>query len=562
MRGTILLVEDEHLSAIGMADKLFDSGYQVIQGYPILQKGETQFKEMLETYIRAKKIQLVLMDIRLGKKHNGINLARDYLVRHDLPVVYITAFHDLQTFSDARDTEPYGYVIKPCSDAQLLSQVELAMYLARSRKFKDAGFRHDSLHDELTGLPNRKVLMNEMRYLMNNLPGLVGTFALIFADLDKFKEINAEFGHLVGDNLLREVAKRFQNAVKKSDLVVRFGGDEFVFLIKGLDTPTQIHTIAQRIIDSLREPITLESHSIQACASLGIALQESDSSDPLLLLKQADTAMYEAKNNPRLRYSIFKDGDESRSFARLKIEDELKKVIHEAGLTLAFRPILSNTEPRMFGLDLGINWNRHNFHLLTEAECNETAERMGLTIPMTVKLLYAVAALLEVWHRKRLKNIFINIHLGERFIELKEWDKLILMALNQKRLNKKNIGFEVEEASYFRKADKNAVAFANLLSLEFSMILTLESFEQAAEKIAKLPLSFVKVHRKILPMNGSLEKFSAYCKVLEKAGKGVIVDGFSRAEVHARLPDIKYYSLQKALPLHTIEALAFNSADS
>lgn len=559
VRGTILLVEDEYVSSVGIADKLCDSGYRVIQGYPYLQKGLQTFLEMLETYIVAKKVQLILMDIKLGKKFDGVDLTRDYLKKFDLPVVYITGYPNQATVSRAKSTEPYGFVIKPYSDAQLLSQVELAMYLARLRKFKEENFRHDSLHDELTGLPNRKVLMGELNHLVLKGAGASGTFAVIFSDLDKFKEINDQFGHLVGDQFLREVALRLQNAVKQSDLVVRFGGDEFVFIIRHLDTPTQIHQIAERIIESLREPIHLTDHTIQARVSLGIAMQESTSGDAQLILKHADTAMYDAKKNPGLRYSIYTESDETRSLARLKVEEELKKSIHEAGLKLSFRPILRFEKPKIIGLDLSINWKKNNLGLLSEEEYNETAERTGLTIPMTVKILYAVTALLETWADKGLQSLFINIKLGERFLDLKEWDKLILLVLSQKKITGKNLGFEIRESSFLKKVDKNTAALAYLRERGFNLILEMESASTPFDKVAGAAANFIKFNRRTLPMGGDLKAFAEFKDLAEKAGKTILVDGFGKSEIRTRLRGVKHYLLQKSMPLQKIETITFKA---
>lgn len=179
------------------------------------------------------------------------------------------------------------------------------------QKEREEVLRHDSSHDNLTGLLNRKAFMHELKKLLRETGLLQKNFALIFSDLDKFKQVNDTHGHEIGDALLKSVAERFQHVIKKKDLLARFGGDEFAFVIRDLKKSADIHHIAQRIIDSLLNPIIVGNLSLQTSVSLGIALPEAVSGTAESLLRTADEAMYEAKKDQKTRYRLFRHSAEA-----------------------------------------------------------------------------------------------------------------------------------------------------------------------------------------------------------------------------------------------------------
>lgn len=174
------------------------------------------------------------------------------------------------------------------------------------QKVREEVLRYDSSHDNLTGLLNRKAFMHELKKLMRESGVLKKNFALIFSDLDKFKQINDEHGHETGDALLQSVAERFQHAIKKKDFLARFGGDEFAFIIRDLKKSADIHFVAQRIVNSLLHPISIGNLSLKISVSLGVAMPEAVSGTAESLLRDADKAMYQAKKESNVRYKIFR----------------------------------------------------------------------------------------------------------------------------------------------------------------------------------------------------------------------------------------------------------------
>lgn len=207
-------------------------------------------------------------------------------------------------------TSEIRWILSKIIDARKLPSGDLVYKLLSvditPQKNVEEELRYDSSHDSLTHLLNRKALMQHLEKLIRESGMLQKNFALIFSDLDKFKNVNDDYGHDVGDLLLVGVAERFQTAIKKKDLLARFGGDEFAFLIRDLKKSADIHYIAQKIVNSLQEPIKVKDISIPVSVTMGIAMPEAVSGNAETLLRNADKAMYEAKKDPKNRYKIFR----------------------------------------------------------------------------------------------------------------------------------------------------------------------------------------------------------------------------------------------------------------
>lgn len=427
MATKILLVEDDRIIEQDIRTTLTDEGYSVISGYPEIFKGGEEFPDNIDKMISEAGIDLVLMDINLSSQLDGIDIVKHIKLKSDIPVIFLSAISKQETVLRARETEPYAYLLKPFSPAQLCSQIAMTLQLHASTRRQKAelekktglwqlsitetriktsfswlcrfGFRgneimteedffavvhpddienlrlslkllkrklvrrrafeyrlicadgatrwilskiidarriseqelqytlvsmditpqknreetllHDSSHDALTGLLNRKAFMEELNKLLKKTSVTDKNFALIFSDLDDFKRVNDEYGHEAGDELLRSVAGRFRQSVKKGDIVARFGGDEFAFIIRDLKKSADVHFIAQRIVDYLHQPAKVGVHSLQISISLGIAMPEAVSGTAESLLKNADQAMYRAKKNRHGSYQIFRHAFET-----------------------------------------------------------------------------------------------------------------------------------------------------------------------------------------------------------------------------------------------------------
>jgi diguanylate cyclase (GGDEF)-like protein len=166
--------------------------------------------------------------------------------------------------------------------------------------------RHETLHDSLTGLPNRVLLLDRLGHALDRTARTGGSLGVLYADLDGFKAVNDRLGHAAGDDLLKEVAGRLQRVVREEDTVSRLGGDEFTIILAGNESPTEVEQVAQRLLQAIARPFSLRGQECFVGTSIGIALFPGDGEDAEALIKSADTAMYRAKEQGRNAYRFFR----------------------------------------------------------------------------------------------------------------------------------------------------------------------------------------------------------------------------------------------------------------
>ncbi len=239
-------------------------------------------------------------------------------------------------------------------------------------------------HDALTGLPNRVLFLEFLSLAMGRSARGSTTLAVLFIDLDRFKHINDGLGHDAGDALLRQLAHRLRDLMRPSDVIARFGGDEFTVLCDGLDADRadeQMREIARRLLDVIETPLTVDDEDRRLSASIGIAIAAPDSSAEGLL-RDADAAMYEAKQHGKARWEIFDDAMRSTMNARLDLESRLERAIERDELRLFLQPIVDLANGRCIGAEALLRWHDPEIGLITPNQFIGLAEETGLIIPV------------------------------------------------------------------------------------------------------------------------------------------------------------------------------------
>ena len=306
---------------------------------------------------------------------------------------------------------------------------ELRRQLATARRAEEQ-LKHDALHDGLTSLPNRTLLMERLRGCIERSRRLEDhfQFAVLMLDLDNFKVINDSLGHPIGDKLLIEMSHRLEHCVRGLDTTsrpldettARLGGDEFVILLEDIHQPAEASQVASRILDALSQPVRLEGHDIVTSATIGIATSELKYSRPEDILRDADTALYDAKGKGKGRYAVFNRDMHSEAVARLELEDDLRKGVLRKQFRLHYQPIMSLTERRLDGFEVLIRWEHPGRGILTPAEFLPLAEETGLIVPIGKWVLMEACQQLMKWRTKfpNMDEVGISVNLTVRqFIE-------------------------------------------------------------------------------------------------------------------------------------------------
>ncbi len=269
-----------------------------------------------------------------------------------------------------------------------------------SRKDAEERLLHEALHDSLTGLPNRALLLERLgRCLARTRRRRAAPCAVLFVDLDRFKNINDSLGHALGDKLLEAVARKLEACVRPTDTVARFGGDEFAILLEDLGSSAAASEIAERILEALSESIRLNTHEIVTTASIGIVWGTNDYEAAEDLLRDADAAMYRAKELGKARYAVFDTSLREHVRARLKCEADLRRAIERKEIELAYQPIISLESGRIAGFEALARWQRKG-EAVPPSDFIPLAEETGLITDIEQLLILRACQELAEWQRK------------------------------------------------------------------------------------------------------------------------------------------------------------------
>ena len=367
------------------------------------------------------------------------------------------------------------------------------------RKQFEAQLEHQALHDHLTGLANRALLVDRLgQCLARTDRGAYGP-AVLFIDLDGFKLINDSFGHGVGDRLLCTVAQRLSSKLRPTDTLARHAGDEFVAVLDQIDEPRDAAIAAERLADALAEPINLDGESIHISASIGVALAEPDST-PEALLADADSAMYTAKRTGRGRFEIFGEGMRSRASTRLRLENQLRHALENPGeLELHYQPVVALDSLEAVGVEALIRWQHPERGLLPPADIIELAEDSGLIVPVGAWVLGEACRQARLW-RDELgrENFEIAINLSARQLVQADFVDSVAQILEAAQVDADLIQlcFEITETVLMSDPDTSAGVLKDLQSLGFR--LAIDDFGTGYSSLAYLrtfPVDIVKLDR-------------------------------------------------------------------
>ena len=262
------------------------------------------------------------------------------------------------------------------------AKVELEKEIA-SRQRAEEQLQHNAFHDALTGLPNRALFMDRLeRAVAHKKRHENYLFAVLFLDLDRFKVINDSLGHLAGDKLLIDIARKLKICLRPMDTVARIGGDEFTILLEDIEDVNDAICVAKRIQTQLKLPFNLGGQEVFTTASIGIALSETGACPPENLLRDADIAMYRAKALGKARYELFNTDMHTQAVARLQLENELHRAVERQEFQVYYQPIISLVSGRITGFEALIRWQHPELGLISPATFIPIAEETGLIIPI------------------------------------------------------------------------------------------------------------------------------------------------------------------------------------
>jgi diguanylate cyclase (GGDEF)-like protein/PAS domain S-box-containing protein len=414
-------------------------------------------------------------------------------------------------------------------------------------KRKAAEERADFLatRDPLTRLPNRMLLHDRLEQaLLNAARNQVG-FAFMFIDLDRFKTINDSLGHHVGDELLKGVAARLTACVRATDTVARLGGDEFAVILENLrdDDEEGAQQVAEKMIGAMGSPMVIEGQPLTTSCSIGISLYPADGRDSATLMKNADVAMYYAKERGRNNYQFFSSDMNARAQERLSVENYLRLALRRGELLLHFQPRMALATRSLVGVEALLRWQHPRRGLLAPSKFIEVAEDSGLIVPIGEWVLEQACEQLRAWQRSVKPDLRLSVNVSAG--QIRDGERLyraVAHAIGRARIDPRSLELEITESHLMQEVEEKAALLNRLGSLGVGISIddfgtgysSLSYLKQLPVDAIKIDSSFVRdieqdadaaaIIRAILAMAHSL-KLSVVAEGVENAAQFVALKG-------------------------------------
>jgi diguanylate cyclase (GGDEF)-like protein/PAS domain S-box-containing protein len=332
------------------------------------------------------------------------------------------------------------------------------------RKAMERQLTTQALTDPLTHLPNRTLLRDRLALAVTRLDRHPGMVAVMFLDLDRFKVVNDSLGHDAGDELLVEVARRIKSVVRRGDTVARFGGDEFVVVTEPIQQRQVAVALAERIVAAVAAPLHVGEHEVQPSVSLGIALAEDGGAKADALMRDADLAMYHAKERGGERIEVFEPAMRSRAVARLEVEAELRRAIDREELRVHFQPVVSFAG-QIVGLEALAWWQHPDRGLVPPADFVPLAEETGLAVPMGAWVLRHAARAVARWQATVAPGLQLAVNLSGRQLEDPGLPQTVAEILAEEGLDPPSLCLEITETALMRDAEASSRSLESLRSI-------------------------------------------------------------------------------------------------
>ena len=405
----VLAIEDNPGDAILVREMLFDAdpvGFNLVHS----DRLAAGIEELLD-----KGADCVLLDLSLPDAEGLDALAQVRTVAIDVPIIVFSGRSDETIAVRAVQEGAQDYLIKGQVDARLLGR---AINYAVERKRAEVELAHQALHDALTGLPNRALFLDRLGQALTRLSRHSTTLGVLFLDLDRFKIVNDSLGHDAGDRLLVMVADRLAGVLRAGDTAARFGGDEFVILCEEIAGERHAIAVAERIAESLGEPFLLGDEEVFVRTSIGIALAASPNHRPEALIRDADAAMYRAKERGGGGYEVFDDAMRARAVRRLDTENALHRALERGEFELYYQPQYRLATGALAGVEALVRWNHRDRGLVAPDDFIATAEETGLVIELGAWVVEAAARQATLWPIEMAVNVSGRQCAHPDFVEL------------------------------------------------------------------------------------------------------------------------------------------------
>lgn len=359
--------------------------------------------------------------------------------------------------------------------------------------------QHMAHHDALTNLPNRNLFLDRLKQALSRARWHERLVAVMFLDLDRFKYINDTLGHNTGDQLLLQISNRLKQTIRDGDTIARFGGDEFALLLDDIQSDKDISALARKLLDALDEPFRINKHDFYITASIGISLAPNDGDDAETLLRNADVAMYRAKDLGKNNYQFYSDDMSARVFERLTLENHLRQALDKNEFELYYQPQVDARNNRITGVEALLRWQHPEMGLVSPASFIPLLEETGLIEDVGQWVLETACRQSRQWHDAGWAFLHMSVNLSSRQFNNKTFIDTLHDIIVQTSINPEFLELELTESMLMRNASItiNALNSLNDLGVRFA-IDDFGTGYSSLSYLRRFPIDTIKIDRSFI----------------------------------------------------------------
>lgn len=572
----ILIVDDEP-QVRSVLNELLSEDHRCVEA--------ASAEESLEL-LRGEQFDLILTDIVMGEMSGLEMVPQVRQIAPDALVIMISAEQTIGNAIEAMRAGAFDYITKPFDLQQVKMAVDRALDYRALRDAKrryeadleelvrrrTAELDHVSLHDAVTGLSNRALFEDHLNRALASAQSDRHPLALIFCDLDRFKQINDTLGYQSGDRLLRYVAERLSACAREDDVMARIGGDEFASLVTRMNGPEDAVEIVRQIQEALKPPFEIDGHELFVTASVGISLYPSDGQDSQTLLKNATAALYRAQRQGGDGYQFYTADMNEKALRRLTLENRLRRAVEREELVVFYQPKIDIHANRIVGMEALVRWQSPELGLVSPAEFIPLAEDSGLIVPVGEWVLRAACAQNKLWQDSGQSRLRVAVNISARQFQQQNLSAKISQILGETRLDPHYLELELTESSIMQSADSATRTLGELR--ETGIQISIDDFGTGYSSLGylkRLPVDTLKIDqsfvREMTTEPDSAAIVQAIITLAHNLRLKVIAEGVETEEqlrfLHLlRCDHAQGYLFSKPLPAKEFEQQFLNGRDS
>lgn len=567
-RPKILVIDDDDLIRRLLLD-LFSS----------YDCSEVDSAEKALLVLAKESFDLVISDINMGGM-SGIELVpRVHSISADSVVLMISGHNNIETAIEAQRAGAFDYIMKPFDTRQVEAAVERALkhssLLKEKRRYKDqleqlltertAEVDRLAYYDTLTGLPNRTLFEDRLGEAVAVSQRAGGLLGILFVSLDQLKKVNETLGHLHGDQLMKEMARRLRNCVRAGETVARFGGDEFAVMLTHIHGAKDVVEIIGSIRDALHLPFQLDGQELFATTSVGVSLFPDDGKESQSLLKNAGSALNRAKKASGDNYRFYTEDMNSKASKQFALETSLRHALDNEEFVLHYQPRLAVDSLKITGVEALVRWQHPRLGLLSPAEFIPLAEENGLILPIGEWVLRTACRQNREWQEQGFPAMRMGVNVSARQFHQQQLAEIVLQILEETGLAPEYLELELTESSIMSNAQGAIDVLTRLKAMDVT--ISVDDFGTGFSSLSylkRLPIDALKIDQSFVrevttdPDDAAL--VMAIVTLAHNLRLQVVAEGVETEEqlrfLHLlRCDEVQGYLFSKPLPAKGLEEL-------